>query len=80
MLQRRLSTRHTDVRLPEEVALPLGDLGAGEFPVNLIMDITHGDEGGDNAVPFTGLHCPTSLGIFLDNMKRSDALVALMVP
>lgn len=51
--------RHTDDALPEVVGLALCSLIPGELPVNLVLDIGHGDEGGDDTTPAPCLDCGT---------------------
>ena len=51
----------TNVTLPEVIGLALSSLLAREFPVNLIFDVTHGDECRDDARPAARLHCTNAI-------------------
>ena len=51
-----MDAKLTDVSLPEKVGLTIGCVSTREFPINLILDVTHGDEGRDNTAPSTRLH------------------------
>ena len=45
----------TDNALPEVVGLALSGLVARELPVDLVLDIGHGDESGHDTTPAAGL-------------------------
>ena len=47
----------TDETLPEVVGLSLIGLVPRELPVNLILDVGHGDESSDHTTPATRFHC-----------------------
>ena len=47
----------TDITLPEEVALAFSDIITGKLPVDLVLDIGHGDERGHDARPAASLDC-----------------------
>jgi len=47
---------HTGVALPKVVRLCGRGGVAGEFPVDFVLDIAHGDESDNNTPPTTGLH------------------------
>ena len=41
----------TDVTLPVEICLTRGRVGTREFPVDLVLDVAHGDESGHDTIP-----------------------------
>ena len=51
-----IGAKLTDVSLPEKVGLTFGCVSTRESPINLVFDVTHGDEGRDNTAPSTRLH------------------------
>jgi hypothetical protein len=52
-----MDQRTINVAFEEEVGLSLRRLRAWPFPINLVLDIAHGDECSYDASPFTGLCC-----------------------
>lgn len=52
----RIDRELTYVTLPVEICLARGCIGAREFPVDLVLDVAHGDESGHNTIPTACLH------------------------
>jgi hypothetical protein len=52
---KKMQKKRTDDALPEKIALALRGVGSRELPVNLIFDVTHGNESGDDTSPATRL-------------------------
>jgi hypothetical protein len=46
----------TDVTLPVKICLARGSIGTREFPVDLVLDIAHGDKSGHDTIPAARLH------------------------
>lgn len=49
--------RLTDIALPEVVRLRLRGFISRELPVDLVLDVAHGDESGHDACPAARFHC-----------------------
>lgn len=45
-----------DVTLPVKICLARGSIGTREFPVDLVLDIAHGDKSGHDTIPTARLH------------------------
>ena len=70
----------TDVTLPVEIGLACGRIGTREFPVDLILDVAHGDKSGHNAIPTARLHWIEEISRSHGMKMKPWVLIAVIFP
>lgn len=63
--------KRTNNALPEDVGLAFCGSGTGEFPIDLVLDVAHGDERSDDTSPATGLDCADNPGLADQSSDKS---------
>lgn len=71
-------SRCGDDALPKVVTLTLRSLCAREFPINLIFDTTHGDEGCDDASPTTCFESRSDCSVvYISRARKPSTAIGL---